>query len=372
MNRGRRVPSILMVTARFAPDIGGTETHVAELATRLQHRGLRTAVLTTDRAGTLPRHEELNGISVHRCRAYPRSRDWYVAPGLLPAIHRSQADIVHLQGIHTAVAPLAMTAARLGRRPLAVTFHTGGHRSALRRRIRNLQWRTLAPLLRGADALIAVSERERDLFAGAAHLSERRLRVIPNGAGFPGGLVVDVPVDPDLVLSVGRLERYKGHHRAIAALPELARMRPGVRLEIVGEGPERPRLLAQAAGLGVADRVTIRAIPSAERAEMANTMASAGVVVLLSEYEAHPIAAMEALSLGRPLLVADTAGLHELWLSGQAAMVSLHATPRVVASAIDEILDESATTAPQLGSWDDCADAVAEVYLEIMATRTGR
>jgi glycosyltransferase involved in cell wall biosynthesis len=364
-----RSPSILMVTARFAPDIGGTETHVAEVAARLEQRGLAVTVLTTDRTGDLPAREVVDGVPIRRIRAYPSSRDWYIAPALLRAVRRSRADIIHVQGIHTAVAPIAMTVARLSRRPYVVTFHTGGHRSALRRRLRNVQWGLLAPMLHGADALVAVSERERDQMADAAHLDRRRLAVIPNGAGFPGGIVPDVDVDPNLVLSVGRLERYKGHHRAVAALPELLRLRPGARLEILGDGPERERLAAQAVELGVADRVTIRSIPASERAEMARSMAAAGLVVLQSEYEAHPLAAMEALSLGRPLLVADAPGLHELWVSGQADMVPLDASPTLLARAIEDVLRQAGSSANELPGWDDCTDAVLEVYRGVLARR---
>jgi len=42
---------------------------------------------------------------------------------------------------------------------------------------------------------------------------------------------------PHLIVSGGRLERYKGHHRAIAALPELIRRVPDARLYVVGTGP---------------------------------------------------------------------------------------------------------------------------------------
>ena len=104
-----------------------------------------------------------------------------------------------------------------------------------------------------------------------------------------------VTPEPGLVVSVGRIERYKGHHKAIEALPYLLKTRPEARVEILGAGPYEAELLALAEELGVADRVTIRFIPPVDRALMGECIARAGVMTLLSDYEAHPVAVMEAL-----------------------------------------------------------------------------
>ena len=62
----------------------------------------------------------------------------------------------------------------------------------------------------------------------------------------------------------------------------------------------------------MADRVSIRFIPPVDRALMGQVIASAGVMTLLSDYEAHPVAVMEALTAGRPAVVSRTSGLTEL------------------------------------------------------------
>jgi len=56
---------------------------------------------------------------------------------------------------------------------------------------------------------------------------------------------------------------------------------------------------------------------------MAEMLSQAMLVALLSEYEAHPVAVMEALALRRPVLVADTSGMRELAEQGFARSVSL-------------------------------------------------
>jgi hypothetical protein len=95
---------------------------------------------------------------------------------------------VHVQGVHTLVAPLAMFAAARSRVPYVVTFHTGGHSSWLRSALRPLQWRTLRPLLAGADRLIGVSAFEAKLFEGTLGLPPWRFVVIANGSEPFGGI----------------------------------------------------------------------------------------------------------------------------------------------------------------------------------------
>jgi hypothetical protein len=56
-----------MVCARYLPDVGGTETHIYEVARRLSRRaGLDITVLATDRTGTRPSQEVLDGVNVIR------------------------------------------------------------------------------------------------------------------------------------------------------------------------------------------------------------------------------------------------------------------------------------------------------------------
>ena len=350
-----------MVSARFLPDVGGTEMHVAELAARLAVAGPQIEVVTTARDGAAHEPSGSGPYRVTRVRAIPSRGDLYFAPALVCHLVASRFDLVHVQGIHTLVAPLAMAAAIRAGIPFIVTFHTGGHRSAIRNRLRSLQWRALAPLLRRAAGLIAVSQFERDLFSNAARIQARRIRVIPNGAGLP--LVDGVAEEDDLILSVGRLERYKGHDRAITALPALIARRPGVRLLILGSGNDGPRLRRLADRLGVGDRVDIRAVPANDRAAMATHVASAALVVLLSDYEAHPVAIAEALGLGRRVLVADTSGLSEIARAGAATAVPLSASQDQVADAMDRALSGTAVTrAVPLPTWDECAAAVLDVY----------
>jgi glycosyltransferase involved in cell wall biosynthesis len=352
--------------------MGGIATHVHEVATRLGAAGVDVTVLATDLSGDLRVEEELPGYRVRRWRAYPRSRDYYFAPGLGRHLLRAgEYDVVHVQGVHTLVAPVALAAARRAGTPTVLTIHTGGgkgHPSALRNFIRPLQWRLLAPMLRSAAALVAVSEYERQMFAEVLGDTEEAIRLIRNGCEpLPVDPSAEIPEGSPLLVSVGRLERFKGHHRILGALPAILEQEPNARLVIAGSGPYEQPLRAMASRLGVSDRVSICAYGPERRGAMGKLVAGADVMCLLSESESHPVAVMEALGAGTKALVADTTGLSALGRAGLATTIAVESPPEQVAAAALAVAAAAAAPPPALPSWDDCAEQLHRLYLEVMA-----
>ena len=63
---------------------------------------------------------------------------------------------------------------------------------------------------------------------------------------------------------------------------------------------------------------------------MADEIARSSLVVLMSEYETQPLAVLEAVALGRPVLVADTSGMTELAERGLAVAVPLDTHPQIL------------------------------------------
>ena len=361
---------VAMVASRFPPYLGGVETHVDEVARRMAGRGVEVTVLTTDVDGQLLPHERREGITIRRFHAGPRWTDLHASPSLTREIARGHHDLVHVQGLHTLLPPMTLRAAQRAGIPTVVTFHTGGHSSRLRRAIREPQWRALRPLLRRSGALVAVCDYEVEQFARRLRMDPQSIHLIRNGADplpVDGGLP-PVATGSPLVSSVGRLERYKGHHRLVMAMPALLELAPEAHLVIVGRGNWERHLRSLVRSLGVESAVTFTSFEASERGALGAIVHSSDIVALLSEYEAHPVALMEALALGRKVVVADTSGLTELARDGFATAVPLHIQPADLARVLLSVAAAPSPEKPSLPTWDHCVDQLLRVYTELAPT----
>ncbi|GCE02780.1 hypothetical protein KDAU_01090 [Dictyobacter aurantiacus] len=235
----------------------------------------------------------------------------------------------------------------------------------MRTRLRDTQWKVIRPLLANAERLVGVSSFEANYFRNVLQLPEKQFTVIPNGFS-----VSDQPsptekkaIEPGLIVSVGRLERYKGHHHLIQALPRVRETHPDAHLLILGAGPYETTLRKLTQQLGMTEHVTIRAIPANSRQEMMSQLSQAALVTLYSEYESQGIAIMEALALQRPVLVANTSALQEFAEKKLVRSVALNSTPEELAAAIVRQLDDPLIPEQlDLPTWDDCAKSLNMLY----------
>jgi glycosyltransferase involved in cell wall biosynthesis len=223
-----------------------------------------------------------------------------------------------------------------------------------------------------AESLVAVSGFEAALFQRALGLGEDRFTVIRNGFEMPtvresaATEASQAPAGP-VILSIGRLERYKGHHRAIGAMETVLASHPNAELHIVGTGPYEPQLRRLAQRSGAASHVRFVNFPPDRRGDLGSLVARSHLVTLLSEYEAHPVAVMEAVGLRRRVLVADNSGLHELAEQGLASEVSLDRPDREVGEVMAELLLSPPVRASvELQTWDGCADRLADLYRTVL------
>ncbi|WP_066682541.1 glycosyltransferase [Sphingomonas sp. CCH9-E2] len=163
-----------------------------------------------------------------------------------------------------------------------------------------------------ADGLLAVAGSMRDDMV-ALGMDAAKIRVHRTGVDLDRFAPRDraaakaaLGVEGPLVASVGALIPRKGHEIVIDAVAAL----PDVRLMIAGEGPERPKLVAQIARLGVGDRV--RLLGSVAHGELPGLLAAADVMALASSSEGLANAWVEALASGTPVVIPDAGGAREL------------------------------------------------------------
>jgi glycosyltransferase involved in cell wall biosynthesis len=187
-------------------------------------------------------------------------------------------------------------------------------------------------LCRAADMVIGATRPMIEDLAWRYHLDMARCRVIPKF------VLVNTPPagaegrDPDLLLFVGRLiarKRVEVLLEAMTLLPEELRAR--VRLEIIGDGPERPALEAKAAALGAP--VTFRGM--VRNPDVLRRLRRCALFLLPSALEGLSQCLLEAMSTGAPVLVARAPGLESAVVHGQSGLV-LDPTPDAFALAIQE------------------------------------
>jgi glycosyltransferase involved in cell wall biosynthesis len=180
-------------------------------------------------------------------------------------------------------------------------------------------------MLRRVDlVLVATSEmRARAIAAGAL---PERTRVLPNatnarrckhGAPDPRP-VVGLAEGATIALSVGNLIGLKGFHHGVAALGELQR-NGDFHYVILGDGPERARLLELAAGLGVAGRLHL--LGAQPPATVQQWMEHADVFWFLSETEAFGNVVLEAFATSMRIVAAPTGIAPELLVGDQGCLI---------------------------------------------------
>jgi glycosyltransferase involved in cell wall biosynthesis len=332
-------------------NIGGPSVHVILLSHGLRPLGYDTRLVVgreSEREGNLFALAEEKGVACETVAGLGREiaplKDLMALAGLARLMRAWRPQIVHT---HTAKAGLlGRLAARAAGVPTVVhTFH--GHvlrgyftppKQALFRRLEAL-------LARAADALVAVSESvKQDLVAlGVARADKIRviplgLELLPLAAELPRGVLrreAGLAEGTPLVGMVGRLVPIKDVPGFLRAARLVLDERPSVRFALVGDGEERAALEALASELGLRDAVHF----FGWRQQLGPVYGDLDVVVNASRNEGTPVALIEALAAGRPVVATDVGGTPDLLGRGARGRLVPVGEPRALAQAILETLD---------------------------------
>jgi len=166
-------------------------------------------------------------------------------------------------------------------------------------------------------------------------------------------------------VSVGRLVPVKGMDRLIRAWAEVGRRRPGARLAIVGDGPERQTLQALSHALGIGEQVHF-----AGWADPVPYLAAAKSFVLLSRNEGMGRAVVEAMAAELPCVVADVCGLAELVTPEVGVRVDAEDARAVADALLDGLhagMGAAARKRAQAYSIEAMVTALERLYASLLA-----
>lgn len=332
-------PTLLVLASTYPRWSGDHEPgFVHELARRLTGR-FEVIVLCPHASGAR-RTEILDRVRVHRYRYAPLSLEtlvndggivtnlrrqpwkWLLVPGFIlmqglmawRLCRREGVDVIHAHWL----IPQGFLAALLGclpgrRLPFVVTSH-GADLYALKGAFlqRLKRW-----VFSRARAATVVSNAMRDA-AAAMGADAGKITVLPMGVDMQERFVPDEtsPRSRSELLFVGRLVEKKGLTYLLDAFPLILQARPDVTLTIAGFGPDEDRLKAKVESLGIQREV--RFLGALTQSELPPLYQRAALFVApfvqaaSGDQEGLPVALMEAVACGCPVVVGDIPGIEDL------------------------------------------------------------
>lgn len=342
---------VCQVVPRYPPRTGGVETHVQELSERLVDREHDVTVVTADYDDDVLRRETRNGVTVCRHRGAAPGGAFHIAPGVARSVRRVDADVVHAHNYHSL--PLLFAAFARGDARFVVTPHYHGESASdFRDRLLTFYRPFGGWALRRADAVLAVSDWEQDRIAADFGVSAT---VAPNGIDIVQfSDAIPYSRERPYLLTVGRLEEYKGVQYAVRALSEL----PEYDLIVAGSGGFSDALHEVAREVGVANRVEFLGyVPDSD---LPGLYAGAAVFVTLSGFEAYGMTIGEALAAGTPCVVREAGALVD-WTDRTDCVGVDDTAPGPVADAVKSAVGRVAEP-ESLPTWEDTVDNALEAY----------
>jgi glycosyltransferase involved in cell wall biosynthesis len=329
---------VLRIIARL--NVGGPARHVVWLSEAMAKEGVETLLVT----GIVPPGEDdmsafaaAHGVVPLVIPSMSRElspRDAITIWKLWRIMRRFQPDVVHT---HTAKAGAVGRIAGLlyrwtsRRRPLFVhTFHGHvfhGYYSRFKTAVFLAIERFLARV--NTDRIVVLSEQQRREIHETFRVGRaEQFVVVPLGMEMGGQARVPVLHGEPVVGIVGRLTPIKNHDLFLRAA---ARLRGEARFVIFGDGAERPRLERLAADLGLGDRVVF-----AGTRDVGEIYASIDVLALTSRNEGTPLAILEAMASGVPVVATAVGGVVDLLGEVERRLGGFELRERGVTAASDD------------------------------------
>jgi glycosyltransferase involved in cell wall biosynthesis len=278
--------------------------------------------------------EGLAGVALHPIRPHRRpapadARSWLT---LLRLVGR--ADVIHVHSAKAGFLGRLASAARRAGRACVFTPHGWSFWAAAGAEARlYVALERLAA--RWCHAIVTLSSAERAAGLDAGIGRPEQYRVIPNGVELERFELPRDPV-PGRILMIGRLAAPKRPDLALRALAQVRRKLPRAELHLVGDGPLQPRVERLRTELGL-DRA-VRFL--GHRDDVPELLARAECVLLASDYEGCPLAVVEAMAAGVPVVATDAGGTGELVNSGRTGILTPRGDADALATGLEVLLTD--------------------------------
>ena len=210
----------------------------------------------------------------------------------------------------------------------------------------------LARKVREAALVVAVSDYNRELILRECGVhAEEKVRVIHCGVDTDAFAPADEPPNarlaesnlerPFRLVCVASFERVKGHRFLTTALRLLNQQDVSFVCDLVGDGPEREAVERSIREADLGGRVRIHgALP---RPAVISILGRADAAVLAShptpsgKREGIPVALMEAMACGLPVVASDVSGIPELVEDGRTGLLVPPGAPRLLARSLEKL-----------------------------------
>lgn len=318
---------IRVLFAQKMAGIAGAETYYLKLLPVLRQSGVEPTFLVVEARADSRRNDrfvqELQSAGVRIERLRTRGPiGWTLLRRIARTVERGRFDLVHSNLIHADVWFAAVKRLFLPRMKLVSMKH--GYSDSYQSRhgfdASRIGFGPMAVLTRlaatQADRVVAISSGLARLFRDGRLVPPEKLTVIRYGFSFADA-ISELPSgaarkgDPQLV-TVGRLVAVKQHDLLIRMLPQLASRFPGIRLVIVGSGPEEGRLKALAEELGVAGHIVWTGFVR----NIHDYLRDSDIFLFPSKAEGFGAVTLEAWYNGLPVVAFDVPAQNEIITHG--------------------------------------------------------
>ena len=311
---------------------------IQDLALGLLDRGISVVpVLPARRVGWLHERFEQMGLSPVEF-SLRRRRDLLAPLRLARLLRELRVDVVHAHEFTMGVVGTA--AARLLRIPSVITMHGGEYFAGANQRRLALRWAAGA-----ASSIVAVSPKSARTMEQVLGLPAGRVRVVPNGRRFAvgcgerGRAALGLGGEAHLILSVGSLYPVKGHDVLIRAFSRLVTsgVRPDLILAVAGQEVGRGQeLVSLADALGVGSQVLFLG----HREDVSDILTGADLFVLPSRSEGLPLALLEAMAAGKPIVASAVGGIPSVSRHRHEALLVPPDDVEALEGALHEVLSD--------------------------------